>query len=127
MRLLLVIGDPVLRDQVRVGLQAFGDIEVEEADGLLAPDKLRRLELDALLVGIDPATPENEALLEQLRAEQRATEIVVFGHEAIADRLKEDKLRGRIFSFFTSPLDPIEFFRTINRLRKKGAPARARG
>ena len=127
MRILLVIGDPVLRDQVRVGLQAFGDIEIEEADGFLAPDKLRRHELDGLLVGIDPSTPENEALLEQVRTESRPTEIIVFGHEAVADRLREDKLRGRIFSFFTHPLDPIEFFRTIGRLRQKRAPARARG
>jgi len=126
MRILLVIGDPLLRDQVRVGLQAFGDIEIEEADGFLAPDKLRRHELDGLLVGIDPATPENEALLEQVRAESRPTEVIVFGHEAVAERLREDKLRGRIFAFFTAPLDPIEFFRTINRLRQKRAPARVR-
>ena len=126
MRLLLVIGNSLLRDQVRVGLQAFGDIVIEEADGQLAPDKLRRHELDALLVDIDPATPENEQLLEQLRNESRPTEVVVFGHEAIADRMREEKLRGRIFSFFQQPLDPVEFFRTINRLRQKRAPARQR-
>jgi DNA-binding NarL/FixJ family response regulator len=126
MRLLLVIGNSLLRDQVRVGLQAFGDIVIEEADGQLAPDKLRRHELDALLVDIDPATPENEQLLEQLRNESRPTEVVVFGHEAIADRMREEKLRGRIFSFFQQPLDPVEFFRTINRLRQKRTPARQR-
>jgi DNA-binding NarL/FixJ family response regulator len=126
MRLLLVIGNSLLRDQVRVGLQAFGDIVIEEADGQLAPDKLRRHELDALLVDIDPATPENETLLEQLRNESRPTEVVVFGHEAIADRMREEKLRGRIFSFFQQPLDPVEFFRTINRLRQKRTPARQR-
>jgi DNA-binding NarL/FixJ family response regulator len=126
MRLLLVLGNSLLRDQVRVGLQAFGDIEIEEADGLLAPDKLRRHELDALLVALDPAAPENEQLLEQVRTESRPTEIIVFGHEAVADRMREDKLRGRIFFFFTQPLDPVEFFRTINRLRQKRTPARAR-
>ena len=126
MRLLMVIGNSLLRDQVRVGLQAFGDIVIEEADGQLAPDKLRRHELDALLVDIDPASPENEHLLEQLRNESRPTEVVVFGHEAIADRMREEKLRGRIFSFFQQPLDPVEFFRTINRLRQKRTPARSR-
>jgi DNA-binding NarL/FixJ family response regulator len=126
MRLLLVIGNSLLRDQVRVGLMAFGDIVIEEADGQLAPDKLRRHELDALLVDIDPATPENETLLEQLRNESRPTEVVVFGHEAIADRMREEKLRGRIFSFFQQPLDPVEFFRTINRLRQKRTPVRSR-
>src|SRR5262245_23062177 len=112
MRLLLVIGNSLLRDQVRVGLQAFGDVASEEADGQLAPDKLRRHELDALLVSIDPTTPENEQLLEQLRNESRPTEVVVFGTEAIAEKMREEKLRGRIFSFFVPPLDPVEFFRT---------------
>lgn len=126
MRLLLVIGNSLLRDQVRVGLQAFGDIVIEEADGQLAPDKLRRHEIDALLVSLDPATPENEELLEQLRNEARPTEVVVFGHEAIADKMREERLRGRIFSFFLSPLDPVEFFRTVNRLRQKRSPARSR-
>jgi len=126
MRMLLVIGNSLLRDQVRVGLQAFGDIEIEEADGTMAPDKVRRHELDAVLVSLDPDAPENEQLLEQIRTESHPTEIVVFGHEAVANRLREDKLRGRIFSFFTQPLDPVEFFRTINRLRQRRTPLRSR-
>ena len=126
MRLLLVIGNSLLRDQIRVGLQAFGDVQIEEADGQLAPDKLRRHEIDGLLVSIDAASPEHEQLLEQLRNESRPTEVVVFGTESIADKMREEKLRGRIFSFFMPPLDPVEFFRTINRLRQKRSPARSR-
>jgi DNA-binding NarL/FixJ family response regulator len=126
MRILLVIGNSLLRDQVKVGLQAFGDIEIEEADGVLAPDKVRRHELDAVLVSLEPEAPENEQLLEQIRSEAHPTEIIVFGQEAAATRLREDKLRGRIFSFFTEPLDPVEFFRTISRLRQKRTPVRSR-
>lgn len=126
MRVLLVIGDPHLRDQVTVGLEAFKDIAVEVAEGLLALDKLRRTELDAVLIELGPSAPENEQLLEQFRAEALAGELILVGHDALTDRLREEKLRGKVFSFFTQPLDPVDFFRTINRLRQKRAPARAR-
>ena len=59
-------------------------------------------------------------------AEMTGLDIIVIGHEALTAKLREEKVRGRIFALLKQPLDPVEFFRTISRLRQKRAVARAR-
>jgi hypothetical protein len=126
MRVQVVVSNPVLSDQIQVGLAAFGDIRVDQESGMLALEKLRRQESDALIVALDPNAPDQEQLLEKARTDVTALDIVVIGHEAITAKLREDKVRGRIFAVLKQPLEPVEFFRAINRLRQKRATARAR-
>ena len=126
MRTLLVAANPVVADQIKVGLAAFGDIRVDEESAVLALDKLRRFDLDAMILALDPTAPEASELLEKVRSEPIGIDIVVLGHEAMTAKLREEKVRGRVFALLKLPLEPVEFFRTINRLRQKRATARVR-
>lgn len=126
MRIFLAAAGPALADQVQVGLAAFPDIQVEQATGMLALEKIRRTQIDGLVLVLDPAVPENEELLEKVRIDAPGLDIVVIGHEALLAKLREEKVRGRIFAVLKQPLEPVEFFRAINRLRQKRATARAR-
>jgi hypothetical protein len=126
MRTLLVAASPVIADQIKVGLAAFGDIRVDEEGAMLALEKLRRFDIDALMLVLDPAAPAISELLEKVRSELTHLDIVVIGHEAMTAKLREEKVRGRIFALLKQPLEPVEFFRTINRLRQKRAAARVR-
>lgn len=127
MRLFAAVHQPALADQLRVGLEAFGDIEVDVGSGVLALEKIRCANLDGLLVALDPAVPEHDTLLEQVRREMPQLDVIAIGHEAQLERLRADKVRGRLFALLIQPLEPLEFFRAIRRLRERHAsPARAR-
>ncbi|MSR45795.1 MAG: hypothetical protein EXS13_01790 [Planctomycetes bacterium] len=127
MRLFLAIHSHELLDQVKVGLAAFGDIVVDEELGVLALEKIRQSEIDGLIVALDPAVPEHESLIEQVRRDMPQLDVIVIGHESAIAKLKADKVRGRVFALQRLPLEPVDFFRTIRRLRERRAsPARAR-
>ncbi|MBM4015766.1 MAG: hypothetical protein FJ293_12490 [Planctomycetes bacterium] len=127
MRLFLALPAPELRGQVKVALEAFGDLEVDEEVGVLALEKIRRSEVDALLVGLDPAVPEHDALIDQVRNDLPQVDLIVLGHDAAIAKLKNDKVRGRVFALQKLPLEPVDFFRTIRRLRERHvAAARSR-
>jgi len=126
MRIFLAAANPMIADQIKVGLAAFGDIDVEQESGLLALEKIRRFDMDALILVLDPNVPEHDALLEKVRVELAGLDIIVIGHEAMTAKLREEKVRGRVFALLKQPLEPVEFFRTVNRLRQKRAIARVR-
>jgi hypothetical protein len=127
MRLFLALPSAELRDQVRVALEAFGDIEVDEEVGILALEKIRGSEVDALLVALDPAVPEHDTLIEQVRSDLPQVDLIVLGHDAAIAKLQTDKVRGRLFALQKLPLETVDFFRTIRRLReRRSAATRAR-
>jgi len=126
MRLFLAAANPVIADQIKVGLAAFGGIQVDQETGVLALEKIRRTDIDALILVLDPNVPENDELLEKVREEVPTLDIIIVGHEATTTKLREEKVRGRIFALLKNPLEPVEFFRTISRLRQKRATARVR-
>lgn len=127
MRLFLAVHSRELQDQVKVALAAFGDIEVAEEVGVLALEKIRNAEIDGLIVALAPEVPEHETLIEQVRREMPQLDVIVIGHDAVIAKLKADKVRGRVFALQKQPLEPVDFFRTIRRLReRRPAPARAR-
>jgi hypothetical protein len=125
MRVLIAIADPELADQVSVGLAAFEDIECERESGVLALERVRRQEADALILALDPSAPENQQLLEKVASERSGADVIVLGHEAAIAKLRGDKVRGRVFGLLPVPLEPVEFFRTISRLRRSRTPAPA--
>lgn len=124
--MLLVIKDPLLAGQVEVGLEAFGDLEVERENGLLALEKMRSGEFDAVLVALDPSAPENQDFFERARLEAADRALVVFGHEALLRKLRDEKERESLFALLSTPLDPVELFRAIHRLRHRRVATRAR-
>jgi response regulator of citrate/malate metabolism len=126
MRVFLAAASPVVADQIKVGLAAFGDVQVDQESGVLALEKIRRANMDALIVVLDPNVPEHEDLLEKVRVELVGVDIIVIGHEALTAKLREEKVRGRVFALLKQPLEPVEFFRTISRLRQKRQLVRAR-
>jgi len=125
MRLFLAAHARALFDQIQVGLAAFGDVEIDSEQGVLALEKIRRSEYDGLIVALDPQAPELESLIEQVRRDMPQLDMIVMGHESALTKLKEDKVRGRIFGLLKLPLEPVDFFRTIRRLRERRVPARA--
>ncbi len=127
MRLFVAVHNAALAAQIRVGLAAFGDIEIDEEQGVLALEKIRRSEIDGLILGLDPTAPECEKLLDQVRIDMPLLDIIVVAHDALLKKLREEKVRGRLFGLLVQPLEPVEFFRTIRRFREKRlAPARSR-
>ncbi|MBL8840140.1 MAG: hypothetical protein JNL90_01290 [Planctomycetes bacterium] len=126
MRLFLAVPTPALADQLRVGLAAFGDIEIDAEQGVLALEKIRRADIDGLIIALDPAAPDHDSLVEQVRRDMPQLDVIVVGHDAALAKLREDKVRGRIFALLGLPLEPVDFFRTIRRLRERRAAA-ARG
>lgn len=121
MRLFLAVPTPALSDQLRVGLAAFGDIEIDSEQGVLALEKIRRADIDGLIIALDPAAPDHDALVEQVRRDMPQLDVIVVGHDAALAKLREDKVRGRLFALLGLPLDPVDLFRTIRRLRERRA------
>ena len=119
MRFFLAIANPIVADQVKVGLSAFGSTQIDQGQGLLALDKIRRSDLDGILISLEPGATENDELFERLRSNPVDAELVLIAGEAYAARLREDKLRGHIFAFLKQPFEAVEFFRTISRLKQK--------
>ncbi len=124
MKVLVAEKDPVLRDQVIMGLNAFADMEVHEASGLMALDRIRHGEYNVLVLGLGlGADDPGFDLLDRLRSDDLEIDIVVVATEGIISQLREEKARGRIFAFLVNPLDPVEFFRTLARLIHRREPA----
>ncbi len=126
MRIFLAVTQPVLADQIKVGLAAFGGVQIDQEHGILALEKVRRLDVDALILDLDPNAPEQQELLDKARDEVPGLDVIVICHEAIAVKLREEKVRGRIFALLKDPLIPVDFFRTISRLRQKRATVHSR-
>jgi CheY-like chemotaxis protein len=127
--------DKVIRDQVLVGLESFGDIETDAATGLEALELVRKREFDCIFVGFNQSDTSGQDFLDKLKTMNPQTELILLAPEAHAKRLSQDNngsrppprqprawrsgWRLRIFSVLRKPLVPLEFYRTVGRLRKR--------
>ena len=67
MNFLLIESDPLVRDQVKVGLQQFSDFNVTVGVGYRGVNELHSSGFDCVLVGLEGPDPESMRLLQHLR------------------------------------------------------------
>jgi DNA-binding NtrC family response regulator len=137
MEILLVEKDPLVRDQVKVGLQQFSEFTVTVGDGYQGINELRQRPFDCVFLGVDAKDKENARLLQHMRSFDKTTELVVLTVGRSAKELAADKAKWNIHSFLQTPLDVKEFFGFLGRflerrtdrensqIRKSSKPANA--
>jgi DNA-binding NarL/FixJ family response regulator len=126
MKVLIAVHDEKVQDQLKVGLETFDDISVDCATGAAVYDLVRRVEYSFMILGIQKGTREAFEPLELLKEASPELSILVIGPEQVVSHLREDRLRSRLFGFLRTPINAVEFFRAISRIRKnlESVPAR---
>ena len=119
MEILLVERDRYIRDQVKVGLQQFPEFTVTWGEGYAAINELRQREYDAIFLGLPTNHQEAKQVLEHLRSIDRMTDLVIVANERLCRDMSREKARFNIASFVPTPLNAVEFFRTVSRLRER--------
>lgn len=119
MRVLVAEADKVVRDHVVVGLENFGTIETEIATGIEAIELARKKEYHCLFVGLNAEDPASRELLDSLRQTAPQSELILLAAEGQAKKLSQSRNEARIFSVLKKPLVPLEFYRTVSRLKKR--------
>ena len=117
MNVIVAEDDKITRDHAVVGLENFGNFDVDVAQGMSAVDMLSQKDYDIALVGINPGDPAGPDLLEDIRARNIKLDIVVMAGDIIAKNMSREKIHSNIFAFINKPIDPQHFHQTINRLR----------
>ncbi len=123
MKTLLFIDDPLLRDQLRAGFASSSEFDVVVSS---FPRGLH------LLGNSDGTKPGNwdwvwvqlhdsnqEATLKSIRERNKEALIVVLGEQKFWEHLTTLKEEWKIAGFLSLPMDPVEFFRTVGRLRSR--------
>jgi DNA-binding NtrC family response regulator len=121
MDILLIEKDPLVRDQLKVGLQQFPEFQVTVGMGYRGINELRNQAFDGVFVGIDPKDKESSGLLQHLRSFDRTTELVVLAAPRSLKDMAADKGRFDIYTFLQTPIDPRELFEFIGRFRERHA------
>lgn len=119
MEILLVEKDPLVRDQVKVGLQQFPEFTVTVGDSYLGVNELRQKAFDCVFLGVDPRDQESMLLLQHMRSFDMATELVAMTPVRSLKDMQSTKSRFNITAFLQSPLDPKEFFGFLGRFLER--------
>ncbi|MEY3161968.1 MAG: hypothetical protein RIT25_1959 [Planctomycetota bacterium] len=127
MEFLLVEKDPLVRDQVKVGLEQFPDCSVHVGLGYEAIAQLRHRRFDCVFLGVDPREQESMQLLQYLRSFDADTELVVIAPASSIKDMGVQKAKYHIHSFLQSPIDVKEFFGFVGRFRSRKAAAAQQG
>lgn len=135
MEVLLIEQDPLIRDQVKVGLQQFPEFTVTVGDGYQGVSELRSKTFDCVFLGVDPRDKESMLLLQHMRSFDQTTELVALADSRSVKDLSAVKGKYNIHSLLQTPLDVHEFFSFVgrflerrtdrgnNQVRKGGKPA----
>jgi DNA-binding NtrC family response regulator len=119
MDVLLVEKDRLVRDQIKVGLQQFAEFTVTWGEGYAAINELRQRRYDVVFVGCDNKEDECVRLLRHLRSFDRLTEVIVVCGQRTARDLHAEKTKINISGFLQTPINVVEFFRVVGRLRSR--------
>lgn len=117
MEVLLVVKDPLVRDQVKVGLQQFHEFVVTVGKGFAGINELRSKTFDCVFLGVDPKDKDSLKLLYHMRSFDKSTELVVLCGN-VKD-MSADKGKYDIHSFLQTPLDVKEFFGFLGRFLER--------
>lgn len=111
--------DRLVRDQIKVGLQQFSEFTVTWGEGYAAINELRQRHYDVVFVGCDNKDDECVRLLHHLRSFDRLTEAIVVCGQRTARELHAEKTKLNVSGFVQTPINVMEFFRVVGRLRAR--------
>lgn len=119
MDILLVESDHLIRDQVKVGLQQFEDFKITTGEGYGGLNKLRQSHFDLAFVGVRADVAEAKRTIEYLRSFDQSIDLVVVAPQRTARDMAGEKSRLDIWSFLTTPIAEMDFFRLVARIRDR--------
>ncbi len=88
-------------------------------EGYAAINELRQRPYDVVFVGCDNKEEECARLLKHLRSFDRTTELIVVCGQRTARDLHSEKSKMNISGFVQTPINVLEFFRVVGRLRAR--------
>jgi len=118
-KILYVNGDPTTRDAMKVAFRQFEGFEGTFVDPRDFLSHLGEARFHVVFVEDMPNPRETRELLEILDQEEMRLPVVVIAEEINIKSFIHDKKRLNISTFLRKPLDPVEVFRLLNRLREK--------
>jgi DNA-binding NtrC family response regulator len=119
MEVLLVEKDPLVRDQVKVGLQQFPEFHVTVGSGYAGINEVRSRHFDAVFLGVDPREKDTVKLLHHLRSFDTTTELFVMTAPRNVRDMAVDKSKYNIHSFLQTPVEVREFFGLLGRFLER--------
>lgn len=120
MEVYVIERNKLVRDRVCVGLQQFPEFEVTTGVGYAAIEEIRQRQHEAVFIGVhELGNSEGMQLLGELRELGRPIDIVVMTQEACVRELAKQKAKFNISALLSAPIDPMEFFRLVARLRER--------
>ena len=119
MEVLLVEKDPLVRDQVKVGLQQFPEFHVTVGVGYAGINEARGKPFDCVFLGVDPREKDTVKLLHHLRSFDAHTELFVLTAPKNVRDMAVEKTKCNIHSFLQTPIDVREFFGLLGRFLER--------
>lgn len=119
MEVLLVEKDPLIRDQVKVGLQQFDEFHVTVGTGHAGVSEARSKVFDCVFIGADPREKDTMKLLQHLRSFDRTTELFVLTAPRNVKDMASEKSKYDIHSFVQTPVVVKEFFGLLGRFMER--------
>ena len=105
MEVLLVEKDPLIRDQIKMGLQQFPEFEVAVGTGQAGINQMRGRHFGCVFLGVDPRQKDTVKLLHNLRQIDQTAEVFVVTPAKNVRDMQVDKSKFDIHSFLQTPLD----------------------
>jgi len=132
MEVLIVEKDPLIRDQIKVGLQQFPDFHVTAGTGLAGLNEMRGRQFDCVFLGVDPQQKDTAKLLPHLRSFDTTTEVFVLTAARNVRDMAVDKSKYNIHSFVQTPIVVKELLGLVSRFvarrsEKQSAQPRKQG
>lgn len=119
MQILVVETDHLIRDQVKVGLQQFAAFSVTCGEGYAGINLIRQRDFDAVFLGVPEEPREARRMIEHLRGIRPKLDLIVLASERVARDLASDKQRLGIWSIHPTPIEVIDFFRLVSRVKER--------
>lgn len=119
MEVLVVERDPLIRDQVKVGLQQFDEFHVTVGVGHAGVSEARSKQFDCVFIGVDPKQKGSSKMLQHLRSFDTTTELFVLTDPRNIKDMAVDKSKYDIHSFVHTPIQVREFFGLLGRFLER--------
>ena len=107
-----------VQDTIQVGLEAFEGVEVECAEGMVALDRVRRCNYDAVFLGWQEGQDDSVA---RILEERPDLPLVLCAQDAVLRRVKQERVK--FAAVLELPLEPVDFFKVVHRLLQRVSSA----
>ena len=118
-KILFVEGHPTTRDAIKVALNQFKGFEGEFIPARDCPDMMAHGQYHVVFVEDMPSPGDTYNLLDTMSNQEGRLPVVVIAEEGNIKAFIHEKKRLNISAFLRKPLDPVEVFRLLGRLRER--------